>query len=259
MSGVSTLILEELFSYILVFTRFIALFAFMPGIGESYISARIRILLALSIAALLAPVLSPTFPPMPQVSFAFFIVLGGEIFIGFFAGALARILVSAFDIAGSMIGFQMGLANAFVKSPASSQQSSLPGVFLGIIAIVCLFITDLHHEVIRSLIWSYEIFKPGNFGPLSQWTGDLSAVVTNFVAASFTLAIQLSSPIMIVGLLTYGAAGLVNRLIPQVQVFFILQPLQMFVGFVVLLTSMTIVIPYFLGFFGDQYKNVWIG
>lgn len=249
--------LKDLFGYIVVFVRLGAFIFLMPGIAESYVPAHIRLSLTLVFATTLTPLLSSFLPALPSLPGDFFLILLGEFLVGLFAGLIVRFLMAAFDVAGSLLGFQIGLANAFVQSPASSQQTALPSAFLGLIATVMIFSMNLHHVMITAVFESFETMKPGallNFESLVQ---DMTQQLTIYLGASFLLALKIAAPVVFISTLVMMAVGILNRLVPQIQIFFVIQPLQILLGFVVLMVGLTVLMNHFLDQFSQAFMRLW--
>ena len=96
---------------------------------------------------------------------------------------------------------------------------------------------NLHHALIYAFLESYETLSPGG-GSFFTLSGDILQTVLNLVITCFRLGLQLAAPIIVTGLFLFAAAGVVNRLIPQVQVFFVTQPLQILLGLGVLFLTL---------------------
>ena len=207
----------------------------LPGFGESYVAPRIRLIIAIALALAVTPIVSDSLPPMPGNALHLFILIGGEIVIGLFFGALARFLVSALHVAGVIIGFQTSLANAQIFDPINAQQGSLLGTFLNVVGVFLIFASDLHHMMLIALADSYTVFVPGAPLPFDQ----LSHTAARFVGRSFVLGLQIAAPFVVVGLVFYIGLGLLARLMPQVQVFFIAIPLQIMLGFSVMAMTLS--------------------
>lgn len=253
-----TFYLQDIFAYILVMARFGGFFMFAPIFSEGRINPSLRLLLSLFFALVITPAVTPYLPDkLPQHPGFFNLLIVGEILIGLFAGLIGRLLITALDVAGSLIGFQMSLANAFTNSPATAQQTSLPGAFLTLSAVMLIFATGFHLVMISMIIKSYALFQPGSFAPLTQLSSDLIQTFTKFLSAAFLLGLQVAAPVMILGLTMFAAAGIVNRLMPQIQVFFILQPFQIMLGFITLTLSLVIVMGYYIRDFMNKYPAMW--
>lgn len=232
----------DLFSILLVFARIGAAVMLFPGFGENHVNPRVRLLIAATLSVVVTPVVMPTLPRLPDNLIEMFLLLGGEIVIGLFIGALTRLLVSSLQIAGTIIGFQTSLANAMVFDPINAQQGSVIAAYLNIVGVFLLFITDLHHLMLLALTDSYTLFVPGVAPPI----GDVSETAVRFLARSFGLGMQIAAPFMVVAMLFYISLGLLARLMPQVQIFFIAMPLQIMLGFFVMSLTISAAMFWFL-------------
>ncbi|MCZ6862439.1 MAG: flagellar biosynthetic protein FliR, partial [Alphaproteobacteria bacterium] len=172
-----------------------------------------------------------------------------------FIGISVRFLVSALQMAGTVLAYQSSLANAFVFDPASAQQSALSSAFLSTTGVLLIFVTNLHHLMLAGIIDSYQVFKVGASLPVS----DMSETAARLLGRSFVLAMQIAAPFVVVGLLFSLGVGLVNRLIPQVQVFFIAMPMQIAGGFLVLSLTLTGAMMWFLGVFENEIRTLFTG
>lgn len=222
-------ITAEIFVLLMVLVRVGAAIMILPGIGDGMVSPRIRLILAVVISFLVTPVVGLSIPPAPDNPLALFALIIAEVLIGLFIGLLARLLLTAVDVAGMIISFNMSLANAFVFNPGMTSQGSLPSAFLTILALTLIFVTDLHHLMILAITDSYEVFPAGQMLPI----GDAADTVARFVARAFRIGVQLAAPFIIIGLVFYVAVGVLARLMPQVQIFFIAIPIQLMLGLVV--------------------------
>ena len=171
----------------------------------------------------------------------------GEVLIGLLLGWIARFLLTAVEVAGMIIAFSISLANAQVFNPAFATQGSVVGAFLTVVALVLLFTSDLHHLMLIAVVDSYVLFVPGEIPPM----GDVADLVTQLVARSFVIGAQIAAPFMFVGLIFYLGIGILSRLMPQVQIFFIAIPVQLLIGTVVLAIVLSAVMLYWLGNFQD--------
>lgn len=230
------------FALLLIFARLGTALMLLPGFGESYISIRIRLLLALLVSLVIHPAVAPTLPPMPASPAALFLLVFGEIFIGLFLGTLSRTLMAALSVGGMMIATVTGLANALTNDPTAAQQGSIAGSFLSTLALLIIIVLDLHHLLLRGVIDSYQLFVPGQ--PLL--TGDMSLMVARVVAKAFLLGFQIASPFIAIGLIFNLGLGLLSRLMPQMQIFFIAIPLQILIGLAVLMIALPAIMGWFI-------------
>lgn len=244
------LLTAEVFTLMLVFARIGSASILLPGIGENYVSARVRVLLAGAITILVAPVLAPTLPRLPSSLLTMLALIGGEIGIGLFIGTIIRCTMIALEIAGTLISFQVGLQTASIFNPLLSEQSSVTGVLISIAGLVLMFQTDMHHVMLRAVIDSYTLFVPGALPPL----GDFTEAVTRTISKTFTLGMQLSAPFLVIALLLNIALGLMSRLMPQLQIFFVALPLQIGLGFMTLVLVLSTILLWWLQNFGEALQ-----
>ncbi len=236
----------DLFGALLVFVRIGAAMMLLPGIGEPYVSARVRLLLALSLSLLVAPVLSDTLPALPDSPALLGLLILGEAVIGIFLGTMTRFFMAALTTAGMMIAYSSALANALVNDPSAAQQGSIAGSFLTLVALLVIFALDLHHLMLRALVESYQLFAPGEALPI----GDFSETIARVMAKTFLLSFQIAAPFIAVSTIFYLGIGLLSRLMPQVQIFFVAMPLQMTLGLMLIAITLAGAATWFLEFFG---------
>ena len=234
-----------LFSYMLVFARVGSAITLLPGFGEAYVSPRLRLVLGLVLSLVVTPLIAPQLPALPGSVWAVLVLIGTEVVIGLLFGTVARLLIVGLQTAGMIIAFQTSLASALINDPASAQQGSIVGNFFVALGVLLIFLTDLHHVLLAGVVDSYSLFTPGVMPP----AGDMAELITGIVVASFNTAMQLSAPYIVIGLVFYLGLGLLARLMPQVQVFFIAVPLQIVLSFVVMLLTISASMIWFLDSF----------
>jgi flagellar biosynthetic protein FliR len=235
-------------SFMLVFARIGTMVMLLPGIGEMTVPSRVRLGMALALAAVLLPLHRSAYQ-IDLTSFGpLLAMLGQEILIGGFLGLIARLMISALQVAGSAMAYQMGLGFATAVDPNQGQQGAMVGNFLTLLGVTMIFATDLHHLVIAALNDSYALFHPGELPPL----GDMAALTTQTVAAAFRIGIQLAAPFLVFGLLFNIGLGVLSRLMPQMQVFFIAMPASIFIGFLIML----VVVGAMMGLFVVHVEDV---
>jgi flagellar biosynthetic protein FliR len=237
----------EAFGAFLVFSRVGTAIALMPGFGEAYVSMRIRLLLALLITLVMAPMLKPLLPAIPATPVGLVVLLGQEITIGIFIGTVTRLTLNALQTAGAVIGMQTSLSAAYAFDPSTAQQGALLASFLGALAMVIIFVADFHHIMLRGVADSYTLFPPGDLMPI----GDFAQVLVQLVSSSFLLGIRISAPFLVFGLVFFLGLGLLARLMPQMQVFFVSQPLQILLGLLILFGTLVATATAFFGGFEE--------
>lgn len=244
-------LVTELFAFLMVFARLGSVMMLLPGIGEAYVSARARLLLALTMSLVLTPAVQAFMPPIPGSPLGLTVLLAAEITIGVFLGLLSRILISAMHTAGMIIAFQSGLAAAMMFDMNQGTQGSPFGNLLSLGAVMLLFALNLHHVMIMGVADSYTLFTPGNFPPMD----DFALMAARIVSSAFLIAVMFASPHIVVGLLVYLAGGLMSRLMPAMQVFFILMPAQILASVFILMVSVSSGMLMYMTFFEDTLTS----
>jgi flagellar biosynthesis protein FliR len=238
-------------AFMLVFARVGAMVMLLPGLGEVNIPVQVKLVMALGLTLIILPLHRADYHVDMQSLTPLLVLMVHEIVIGVVLGATARVTLSALQVAGSVIAQQLGLGFVTAVDPTQGQQGLLIGNFLTILGLTLLFATDSHHLVIAALSDSYAIFSPGEL----MSSGDVADLATRAFAAAFKIGIQLAAPFLVFGLVFNVGLGVLARLMPQMQVYFVGVPLSIFVGFVifaaVLTTMMGTFMDYFVGVMHD--------
>lgn len=235
-------------TFMLVFARIGAMVMLLPGFGETSLPTRIKLSMALLLTLIILPLHRTAYQVDMSSLTSLLVLMLHEIVIGIVLGATARVTLSALQVAGSIIAQQLGLGFVTSIDPTQGQQGLLIGNFLTILGLTLLFTTDSHHLVIAALNESYRIFSPGEAFP----GGDVAALATRAFAAAFKIGMQLSAPFLVFGLVFNIGLGILARLMPQMQVYFVGVPLSILAGFLIL----GLVISALMGAFIDYFIGV---
>ena len=224
----------------------------VPIFGERSIAQRIRIGFAMMVALVIYPTLSGSMPPMPVSPIALAALFFKEMSIGLLLGLTMRILMSAMHTAGSVIAFQTGLSAAQAFDPSQGTQSVVVAAFLNLIATVMILATNLHHLMLRGMVYSYDKF------PITDTlvVADFASVAVEFVSSSFLLGFQIASPFIVYAMIYNLSLGLVARMVQGFQVFFVGMPINLFMGFFLTMTLLGSIMNLFLGRFREHLLAV---
>jgi flagellar biosynthetic protein FliR len=217
-------------AFLLSFARIGTMVMLLPGLGELTVSPRVRLTIALVLTAVIMPLHRAEYQIDLRAFGPVLLMLGQELLVGVVLGLLARLTIAALQIAGSVVAQQMGLGFVTAVDPTQGQQGVIVGNFLGVLGVTLIFATDLHHLVIAALNDSYTLFRPGEVPVL----GDVASLLSTTVTGTFRIGIQLAAPFLVFGLLFNLGLGVLSRLMPQMQVFFVGMPLSILVGFLIL-------------------------
>jgi flagellar biosynthetic protein FliR len=238
--------------YALVFARTGSMVMLLPAIGEAGIPSRVRLALALAVSFAMTPVVAHLYPQeMPQSVMAFGLMLTQEITAGVLVGLMSRIIMSALSVAGTVIAMQTGLSYAQSIDPSMGEQAAIVGNLLSMLGAVLIFATDLHHLAIGAIQGSYTLIPPGASLP----TGDMAELAVRLVSGSFGLGLQLAAPFIVFAFAVNAATGVLARMMPQMQVFFVAMPINVLVGFMLLMLLIGSMMTLFLNFYAAQMAN----
>lgn len=242
-------------AYFLVFARLGSMLMLLPALGDENMPARLRLVFALVLALVVLPVVLISLPPMPTTLPATAALLFGEILTGLMLGTAVRILFLAVQFAGTVIGFQSGLSGAMIFDPSQGGQTVLISRFLSILAVVLIFATDLHHLMLAGMVRSYALFQPG----ADIMMGDFAKLSVQMLAQSFVLGLQMAAPFLVYGLVFNTGLGLLARLTPQIQIFFISQPLGIILSLMLLMITIGMIMTLFVDRFGEGLRALMGG
>lgn len=243
---------QEAFSFLLILMRLLALVSVMPAIGDKTIPMQVRGGLAFALTILLLPIVSPSLPDPPARPFDIGIMLSYEFIIGLLIAGSARFLMSSVHVAGAIIAFQTGLASAQLFDPSQGIQSALVSSVLTILAVTLIFVTDTHHLMIMGFAHSYTLFPVGEALPVA----DFASLVMYFMASSFELGVQLAAPFLVYAFVFNLGLGLIAKMIPQFQVFFVGLPLNVYLGFALFAATLGSMLTLFMQRFQGNLLNV---
>jgi len=230
-------------AYLLIFARIGAMLMLLPGLGELSVPPRMRLSAALALAILIMPLHRGAYRIDLTALAPVLTMLAEELLIGALLGLTARLTIGALQVTGSIVAQQLGLGFVTAVDPTQGQQGVIIGNFLTMTGVTLVFATDLHYLAISALDDSYTLFAPGAV-PL---TGDMAAHVTTIVAGAFRVGVQLSAPFLAFGLLFNLGLGILSRLMPQMQVFFVGMPLSILGGLMLLILVVGTMMTTFLG------------
>lgn len=225
-----TLFGVEIWASMLVFARVGAMIMLLPGFGEPVVPPRARLGLALALAVALAPGLADKVPEPAATAWGMSAQVGVEALIGVLLGAAARMLVSALATAGQVMGIDIGIAFAQTADPTMTQSGQLLAVFMSVMGVALIFATDLDHMFLQGVAGSYDMIALGAPAPV----GDAAQLALEATSSSFRVGFQIAMPVIAAGLIFRVGLGVLSRLIPQIQIFFVALPLQIMGGLVVL-------------------------
>lgn len=236
-----------------VFCRVGGCFLVLPGFSSARVPPQIRLFVAVAVSLSLTPILWSTVYPKvntPQTTYIGIVFVEG--LIGVVIGLIARFFVLGLQFTGTvmtmMVGFTAPPANDILEDGSENQLTNM----ISFAGLLLLFMLDFHHVIIMAIADSYKTLPMG---------GDFEArralvTLTNTLSSTFMIMLRLASPFVVYGLLFNVTIGFINKLAPQLPIYFISQPFVVMGGLVLIYFGIAIMIRLFADAFMPLFSSV---
>jgi len=237
--------------FFLAFTRIMAVIIHVPALGGQNIPSQVRIGLGMTLALVLLPT-----QPIPTDlavigSFAFGIAIAKEIIIGTLIGFAADLAFGAIQIAGSAMGMGSGFESGRIFNPALGESGSAFDQIFVMTAAMVFLVLDGHHLVLIALQNTFNAVPLNGNLPFNGLEAVLKMTST-FISAGVHMAL----PVMAALFLTDLTLGLLARVAPQVQVYFLGLPVKVVVAMIAMGMTFAVVFPYLGSLFKSMAENM---
>lgn len=217
--------LPHLQTSILAFIRISAIMVTVPLFSSRNVPLQVKAVLALTMAVIVLPTVQ--LPAVEGVSIPVLVSgMAGEALIGIIIGFTARLLFAGVELAGQLVGFQMGFGIVNVIDPQTSTQVSIIAHFQNIMAMLLFVAFNAHHHFVLAVAKSFQLVPPLMFCLTNAAMEALIALSCDM----FIIAAKVAAPVIAVLLFTNVALGLIARMVPQMNVFIVGFPLNLAVG-----------------------------
>ncbi|MEO5378442.1 MAG: flagellar biosynthetic protein FliR [Magnetococcus sp. DMHC-6] len=221
---------------ILILSRLSGLFLSAPFFSRTTGPMQVRAALIFTITFVLFPLVSPWEGEGDGEIGAMMFTALTEVLIGAIMGLLFHWALISVQLAGSVIGFQMGLSIAQVMDPTSGVQENVLSNLYYLATLTIFLIIDGHYLLLEGLAKSFQVWPLGHGLPKGE---PLLQMATTTVSHFFVLGLMMAAPVVAATTLLYIGMGLINRASPQIQVFFLGMPLAQMIGFIIMGMTMT--------------------
>ncbi|WP_338754022.1 flagellar biosynthetic protein FliR [Bacillus sp. FJAT-52991] len=230
-------LLPKLSVFLLIVVRVSCFFVTMPLFSYRTIPAMHRIGFAIVLSWTMYYTLDL---PALEINGEYFILIIKEALVGLLIGFIAYMILSAIQIAGGFIDFQMGFAIANVIDPQTGVQSPLIGQYLYMFSLLLLLATNGHYLILDGIFYSYQFIPIDQVG-LPFENGQIAEYVSQAFNSMFVIAFQMSMPVVASLFLVDVALGIVARTVPQLNIFVVGFPIKIGVAFIVLIIVMGVI------------------
>lgn len=225
-------IVTEWVILVLITMRIVAAMVVAPPYNSNAIPPVTRFFIALIIAYLTYFSIDKTTINI-QISIGFLFFVGiKEIITGLIIGFFINFVFYGISYAGMLIGFDMGLTMATVFNPSLEIENNIVGSILIYLALLIFIMINGHHYVIEAVVYSFKVIPIGKY-PVNEW---LFKYIVGQSGMIFVIAVKIAAPVLVSFFLVNVAEGIMSRVVPQMQVFFVTQPLRIMLGFLILVT-----------------------
>jgi flagellar biosynthetic protein FliR len=214
-------------NFLLVSLRAGCLLIFCPPWDSRFIPVPVRVLSILGLAVVLTPVVTPFLPSFPASWSAGVFLVVREFVLGLGFGLVFRFLFAGVQMAGNLVGIQMGFGMATLIDPQSQANNNILAEILVLMATLIFLTMDGHHALLRLLTRS---FQDVPLKTAFSLPGSLLDSVADLGRLMYRLSIQLLAPVLTILFLTQLALGLVARAVPKIQVMIVGFPLTIALG-----------------------------
>ena len=244
--------INQFLCLVIILIRVAPLLFFMPIIGTPAVPAQLKILFSLMTALVLVPAVPVSAADLPTTGLGILIFVLTEICFGAFLAVFARLVFAAVQVAGQMVGIQMGMGMAGVMDPQFGVQVSLVGQLWNVIAILIFLAIDGHHIFFRTLVESFAWVRPGTLHiTQATYSGMMQGA-----AQMFVMSIKIMAPASAAVFFTHVAMGIIAKTVPQIPILIVGMPLNIGVGFVFVGLSLGYFLPLMINYFDQLGYNL---
>ena len=228
-------------AYFLPFVRILALVASAPVLGHRAIAARVKVGLAALVTLIVAPTLSA--PAVPLASAAGLTLILEQVLVGLALGFTLRLITAAIELAGEIIGLQMGLSFAGFFDPASSGAGTPVGAWLSMFTTLMFLAMNGHLLVLYGVVESFNVFPLAPDALVAADWRRLAALGTEL----FRIGLYVALPVIAAMLVCNLGLGVLARVAPQLNVLAVGFPISLLVGMVILVVALPFIGQYIEG------------
>jgi len=221
--------------FVLVLSRIGGIFLVAPILSSSAVPRQVRVMLVLGLTAVVYPTIPIRFEaPVSLDLYALGPVIVRESLIGIVVGLIALLPFAAVQLAGLMMGQQVGLAFAQIVNPAADIEGDALGQFLFHLAMAAFLVFGGLEALVDAIVRSFALVPIGGFGPRQLPVEELAGLFS----AGMNLAFRLSMPVLVIIFIENIVVGFITKTLPQMNVMSFGFPVRILLGLVVLIASM---------------------
>lgn len=199
-----------------------------PFFGSVSLPPRIRVAFAMLLIWVIAPLRMSQ--PLPANAIAWVAVAGSELMIGLLLGLCVQFVMEAAQLAGQILGVQMGYSLVHVLDPQTQADTPVLGLLHQTLALLLFLALDAHHWLLRGVVRSFAYIPSGAF----RLTGEHMQQLFHLAGGLWLAGVQIAAPALVVTMLADVAAGFLGKISPHMPVLFLSLPVKSMLGLAVM-------------------------
>lgn len=223
-------IVEVVNHFFFMFIRIAAIFTISPVFGRKNVPYIVKIGLSLLLTVILFEVYPPTGGNIDRNLLEFFVLCTKQVIVGLIIGLITTCFFAAVTTAGQFIDVQIGFSSATLFDPQFNTQISITGNLLNTVLLICFFLVDGHHMLIRLIAESFRLVPIDNVVIQPQ----IAMAFAEIFIKTFVISIQIAMPIIVASLISEVVMGVMMRMVPQLNFFVVGFPIKIGIGLLVL-------------------------
>jgi flagellar biosynthetic protein FliR len=229
----------------------VSMIALAPIFGSGMVPVQAKIGLGFLISFIIFPIVSRDFPPIPPDLVMFAGLIIKEFLVGALLGLVGAVIFAAVQISGQIFGMQIGFGIVNVIDPLSDLQISVLGQFEFIVAILLFIAVGGHQLLILAITNSYTYIPMGAFHMSSALNDQITGILDKMFVVGYKVGFTMISRIFII-----NAMGIIARTVPQMNIFIVGLPLNIFVGLTIMGVSIAFVAFVLRGYFDQVFIDI---
>ncbi len=224
------ILIADFLLVLFIFLRVLAMMIAAPVLGHNSIPVLVKVFLSFVIAYITFLTIDKSKTALDANLISIFIDAAKELITGFIMGFTLNFIFYGISYAGYLIGYDMGLIFADVLNPIQNIQNNIVGELIYYAGIIIFLLINGHHHLITAVVSSFSVVPIGKYTA----TQPVLTLIVKYAFAVFTIAMKIAAPIVVSFFLIHIAEGIISRVIPNIQIFFISQPAKIGLGFLMI-------------------------
>lgn len=252
--GIQTDFTQVLLAFALLMARVLPVVILTPFLGGETVPQEVKLGLGMMLGLVLFPVIIAQVREIPISAMLFIALMLKELFIGLTVAFIVGMVFDAANAAGNLVDTMSGTNQAQLMVPSMGQNASLFSNLQMQMATVLFLSLGGHHLVIEALGDSLALIPLDQYPRFGQGTWAFFETTIRVFGDLVRIALALASPVLLATFLVDLALGMINRVAPQVQVFFVSMQIKPAVTILIMFTSMHLILERLIGEYGVMFR-----